>query len=190
MYFCARGWENEETCLRRDKLTHGELCKSCNTSHRNIPFVIVVCYYIFSVTRNIIQLLVWTSVVTHFYLRTIVLFYKKDVYYETTRLCKGLHVLDLNISVYHVESKQLKVCDLNKVYLCHHLLGYAYKNRVCKFQKQKYLASFHLSYASLIYSARWPSHWKGEWTRAIFDLIDLSVCHSMSMPCMEAMLTL
>lgn len=82
-------------------------------------------------TRNIISVACMNKCENAFYLRMIVLFIKEMIIMKSLN---SLHVLDLNSPMYHVDSKQLKSCDLNKAHHWHRHLRYAYENAYANFK--------------------------------------------------------
>ena len=73
-------------------------------------------------------------------------FRRNDILYGSATLQNGLHVLDMseNQPVYNINTKRVKLSELNPTYLWHCRLGHANVKRVSRLHKDIVLGSFDL----------------------------------------------
>src|SRR6516165_4135674 len=96
-----------------------------------LVLVLSDCYFVPSMTRNMISVSCLAREGFTFVFRNIGCFvYKDDVYYCTVEMSNGLYVLSTYSPTYNVTNKRLKTSDVNKTYLWHCRLGHINETRI------------------------------------------------------------
>src|SRR6516165_9542858 len=152
-----------------------------------LMLVLSDCYFVPSMTRNIISVSCLAREGFAFVFRNTGCFvYKDDVYYCTAEMSNGLYVLSTDSPTYNITNKRLKTSDVNKTYLWHYRLGHINETRTSTLWKSGYLDRFDFHSYDVCESCllgkmpKSPFTGKGECAKDVLGLVHSDVCGPMS----------
>ena len=145
------------------------------------------CYFVPSLTRNIIYVSCLAREGFTFVFRNIGCFvYKNDVYYCTVEMSNGLYILSTDSPTYNITNKRLKTSDVNKTYLWHYCLSHISETRISTLWKSGYLDRFDFHSYDVCKSCllgkmpKSPFTGKGEHAKDILGLVHSDMYGSIS----------
>ena len=147
------------------------------------------CYYVPAMSRNIISVSALDNDGFSFAIENSNMSIRcGDIYYGSAFLNNGLYILDLNSreTIYNVNTKRVKLNELNPSYIWHCHLGHVSERRISKLHKDGVLGSFDLESLDTCESCmrgkmtKNPFNKKGDRTSGLLDLIHSDVCRPIS----------
>ena len=142
------------------------------------------CYYVPSLTRNIIYVSMLTQCGYTFVFRnTGCYLYKNDVEICTVVANNGLYILNINISpTYNITNKRLKMSNKDETYMWHCRLGHINKTSISTLSNSGYLDGFDPNSYDICESyllgkmPESPFSAKGEHATELLALVHSDVC--------------
>ena len=112
-----------------------------------LVFQLKYCYYVPTVSRNIISISCSDVDGFHFIIKNnIFSIYNADIFYGNARLSNGLYVLNLEQPkpIYNIDTKRFESNDLNPTYFWHCRLGHVNEKCILKLHQDRLIHSFVL----------------------------------------------
>ena len=101
------------------------------------------CYYVPALSRNIISISCLDKFGFSFIIKSnCCSIYFDNLFYGIAHANSGLYVLDLQFSVYNINTKRIKSVETNQTYLWHCRLGHINEKRISKLHKDRILEPF------------------------------------------------
>ncbi|KAK2421692.1 secreted RxLR effector protein [Trifolium repens] len=147
------------------------------------------CYYVPAISRNIISVSCLDKFGFSFMIKNnCCSIYLNNIFYANAQMYNGLYVLDLETSVYNINTKRMKPNELNPSYLWHCRLGHINERRITKLHKDGLLDSFDYESYDTCRSCligkmtKAPFKGKGERANDLLALIHTDVCGPLNIP--------